>query len=470
MADLSAHAKAKAKAGRLFENPARKGNTIMKQERHSTVWVSSLTVVAILLVGIMIGKGWERIGYASETYEDLQIFAEVMAQVKKHYVEETKTKDLVQGAVRGMLTSLDPHSSYMTPEMYKEMQVETKGEFGGLGIQIGIKENHLTVIAPIEDTPAFAAGIQAGDYITKVNEDPTKDLTLMEAVQKMRGPKGTTCTLTILREGIDSPLIFTLTRDTIKIQSVRSKVYEGTTGYIRITQFQESTPDDLSNALESLKEKDIQGLILDLRNNPGGLLTAAVGVSEQFLESGKMVVSIKGRNGRKDEYLARINGETYNFPMIVLVNQGSASASEIVAAALQDWGKAVIIGKTTFGKGSVQTILPLSDGSGLRLTTAKYYTPKGKSIHSVGVKPDIVVEPKALTVAKAGVPKGETPGMPSAAISPPPSPPMSSEEPTTPKSETEKENAVPENDVQLQKAMELLKTWKVFKQLNPLPS
>jgi len=442
----------------------------MKHERHSTMWVSSLTVIAILLAGVLIGKGWERTGYASETYEDLQIFAEVLDKVKKHYVEETKDKELIQGAVRGMLTSLDPHSSYMTPEMYKEMQVETKGEFGGLGIQIGIKDNRLTVIAPIEDTPAFSAGIQAGDFITKVNEDPTKDLTLMEAVQKMRGQKGTTCTLTIVREGIDSPLIFTLTRDTIKIQSVRSKVYEGTTGYIRITQFQESTPNDLSKALEDLNEKEIQGLILDLRNNPGGLLTAAVGVSEQFLESGKTVVSIKGRNGREDEYLARLNGEAFNYPMIILVNQGSASASEIVAAALQDWGKAVIIGKTTFGKGSVQTILPLSDGSGLRLTTAKYYTPKGKSIHSVGVKPDIVVEPKALTVAQAEATKGDTPGTPSASISSHPSTPTSSEDTTLTKEEKEKGNGVPENDVQLQKAMELLKTWKVFKQLKPLPS
>jgi len=444
----------------------------MKNERHSTVWVSSLTVIAILLVGVLIGKGWERTGYASETYEDLQIFAEVLSQVKKHYVEETKTKDLVHGAVRGMLAGLDPHSSYMTPDMYKEMQVETKGEFGGLGIQIGIKENRLTVIAPIEDTPAFAAGIQAGDIIAKVDETPTKDLTLMEAVQKMRGPKGTTITLTVVRVGIDSPLIFTLTRDTIKIQSVRSKVFEGTTGYVRITQFQESTPDDLSDALNGLKEKDIQGLILDLRNNPGGLLTAAVGVSEQFLETGKLVVSIKGRNGRKDEYRARANGEIHQYPMIVLVNQGSASASEIVAAAMQDWGKAVIIGKTTFGKGSVQTILPLTDGSGLRLTTAKYYTPNEKSIHSVGVKPDIVVEPKALTVAQAGESEGKATGTPSASISPQPSTPTNSEEKTAPDEESkkDKENGVPENDVQLQKAMELLKTWKVFKQLKPLPS
>lgn len=444
----------------------------MKQERQSTVWVTSLTVIAILLIGVLIGKGWERTGYASENYEDLQIFAEVLAQVKKHYVEDTETKDLIHGAIRGMLNGLDPHSSYMTPDMYKEMQVETKGEFGGLGIQIGIKENRLTVISPIEDTPAFEAGIQAGDIITKVEELLTKDMTLMEAVQKMRGPKGTKVTLTIVREGTESPLIFSLTRDIIKIQSVRSKVFEETTGYIRISQFQESTPDDLAAALAGLKEKEIQGLILDLRNNPGGLLTAAVGVSEQFLESGKLVVSIKGRNGRKDEYRAQVNGEIYQYPMIVLVNNGSASASEIVAAAMQDWGKAVIIGKTTFGKGSVQTILPLTDGSGLRLTTAKYYTPKGESIHSVGVKPDIIVDQKATTVAKLEGAEGKASGTPAAAISPQPSTPTDLEKKTSPGEKTtdEKGNSVPEGDIQLKKAMELLKTWKVFKQLRPLSS
>ena len=443
----------------------------MKHERHSTIWVSGLTVVAILLVGVLIGKGWERTGYASETYEELQVFAEVLSQVKKHYVEETKTKDLVYGAVRGMLAGLDPHSSYMTPDMYKEMQVETKGEFGGLGIQIGIKNNRLTVIAPIEDTPAFEAGIEAGDVITKVDDTPTKDLTLMEAVQKMRGPKGTSVTLEVAREGNESPLLFTLTRDTIKIQSVRGKVLEGTTGYVRINQFQESTPEDLSQTLDELSEKNIQGLILDLRNNPGGLLTAAVGVSEQFLESGKLVVSIKGRNGRKDEYRARSNSQEHQYPMIVLVNQGSASASEIVAAAMQDWGKAVIIGKTTFGKGSVQTILPLSDGSGLRLTTAKYYTPKGESIHSIGVKPDIVVDPKAVTVAKLeeSKEKGESSA---ASNTPHPTATNNTAAQNGKGEETKKEdeNQVPANDIQLQKAMELLKTWKVFKQLRPLSS
>ncbi len=437
----------------------------MKQERHSTVWVSGLTVIIILLVGILIGKGWDRTGYASESYEELQIFAEVLSQVKKHYVEETEMKDLVHGAVRGMLAGLDPHSSYMTLDMYKEMQVETKGEFGGLGIQIGIKENRLTVIAPIEDTPAFSAGIQAGDVIATVGDTPTKDLTLMEAVQKMRGPKGTSVKLTVLREGTKKPLVFEITRDTIKIQSVRSKVIGGNTGYVRISQFQEQTPDDLSNKLESLKEKNIQGLILDLRNNPGGLLTAAVGVSEQFLKSGKLIVSIKGRNGREDEYRARANGEKYQYPMIVLVNHGSASASEIVAAAMQDWGKAVILGTTSFGKGSVQTILPLSDGSGLRLTTAKYYTPKGESIHNIGVKPDIVVDLKPTATVKTREAIEDDGQNPDTVPIPQKSTEKDGEEKTEEKKDAD--NEVSPDDIQLQKALELLKTWKVFKQLRP---
>ncbi len=440
----------------------------MSKERISTVFISGLTLTAILFLGILIGKGGDRIGYASETYEDLQIFAEVLAQVKKHYVEETQTKDLVHGALRGMLASLDPHSSFMTQDMFKEMQVETKGEFGGLGIQIGVKNNRLTVIAPIEDTPAFTAGIQAGDIITKVDETPTKDLTLMEAVQRMRGARGTSVHLTVEREGTENPLDFTLTRDIIKIQSVRSKLLEGNLGYVRINQFQESTAEDLTREIETLVPKDIQGLIIDLRNNPGGLLTAAVGVSEQFLDAGRLVVSIQGRNGKKDEYRARTTSKNYEYPMIVLVNHGSASASEIVAAAMQDWGKAVIIGTTTFGKGSVQTILPLSDGSGLRLTTAKYYTPNGKSIHSIGVQPDIVIDLKATQVAKqeGEMPKGEEAASDktkkttaSADKS------AATEKPAT--IDKDGPQPIPKEDAQLLKAVEMLKSWKVFKQLKP---
>lgn len=432
----------------------------MEKERSSFTWVSGLVVVGALVLGLMIGKGVEKTGYASESYEELKVFAEVLTQVKKHYVEEVKTNDLVHGAVRGMLKTLDPHSAYMTPEMYKEMRVETKGEFEGLGIQIGIKDHHVTVIAPIEGTPAHAAGIETGDVILKVDETPTKDLTLMEAVQRMRGPKGTSVTLTVRREGATETLSFTIIRDTIKIHSVRSRLLDDHIGYVRISQFQESTPQDLGKELVKLHDDGTQGLILDLRNNPGGLLSAAVGVSEQFLQPDTLVVSVKGRDGRKDEYRSSPPMDPPEYPMIVLVNQGSASASEIVAAAMQDWGKAVILGKTTFGKGSVQTILPLSDGSGLRLTTAKYYTPRGESIHSVGVKPDIVVEPKPITTDEE--PK-ESPAPEADAGS-------SSESDADAEKPNDLEAELMKQDVQLQKAIELLKTWKVFKGLHPLES
>lgn len=430
----------------------------MEKERSSFTWVSGLVVVGALVLGLMIGKGVEKTGYASESYEELKVFAEVLTQVKKHYVEEVKTNDLVHGAVRGMLKTLDPHSAYMTPEMYKEMRVETKGEFEGLGIQIGIKEHHVTVIAPIEGTPAHAAGIETGDVILKVDETPTKDLTLMEAVQRMRGPKGTSVTLTVRREGAADTLSFTIIRDTIKIHSVRSRLLDDHIGYVRISQFQESTPQDLGKELVKLHEDGTQGLILDLRNNPGGLLSAAVGVSEQFLQPDTLVVSVKGRDGRKDEYRSSPPMDPPEYPMIVLVNQGSASASEIVAAAMQDWGKAVILGKTTFGKGSVQTILPLSDGSGLRLTTAKYYTPRGESIHSVGVKPDIVVEPKPITADE----EPKEPPSPEAEAG------SSSESDADAEKPKDLEAELMKKDVQLQKAIELLKTWKVFKGLHPL--
>jgi carboxyl-terminal processing protease len=437
-------------------------------------------VIVSLVLGVLLGKGLERTGHATETYEELKTFSEVLTQVQKSYVDETKVKDLVQGAIRGMLSTLDPHSAYMTPEMYKEMQVETKGEFGGVGIQIGVKENRLAVIAPIEGTPAYRAGVKAGDFITKVNDETTKDLTLMDAVQKMRGPKGSKVNLTIQREGVAEPLQFTLVRDTIKIESVKSKVLDNI-GYIRLTQFQESTGRDLSKVLKQFKEQKLQSTILDLRNNPGGLLTAAVEVSEQFLPNGKMVVYTKGRESKKDEWIAKGKDQMDDSPMIVLVNEGSASASEIVAGALQDYGRAVIVGTTSFGKGSVQTILPLGDGSGLRLTTAKYYTPKGRSIQSTGITPDIVV--KAQPPAAAGKPGetklGEKEG--ESKQSKPPVVPDKNQPAQNGKGQEEgaqKNGTVPqppladasgdqslEQDVQLQKAVEMLKTWKIFKEL-----
>lgn len=449
----------------------------MEQQPRRKSWVVGPMIALALLCGVVIGKGWERTGHAGETYEELKTFSEVLNQVQKHYVDETKPKDLIQGAIRGMLSTLDPHSAYMTPEMYKEMQVETRGEFGGVGIQIGVKDNRLAVIAPIEGTPAHRAGIKAGDFIIKVNDDPTKDLTLMDAVQKMRGPKGSKVNLTIQRDGATDPLVFTLVRDTIKIESVKSKVIDNL-GYVRLTQFQEATGRDLSKAIKQFKEHKVQGTILDLRNNPGGLLTAAVDVSEQFLPSGKLVVYTKSREGKKDEWFAKSKDQMEDLPVIVLVNEGSASASEIVAGALQDWGRAVVVGTTSFGKGSVQTILALGDGSGLRLTTAKYYTPKGRSIQSTGITPDIVV--KLPTPVLAKVPDGkpaekDTEGK---AVKPPTGKDASPSNGKSPEEGNPKNGPGPqslpaeaggelslEQDVQLQKAVELLKSWKIFKEL-----
>lgn len=442
----------------------------MKAKR---VLILVMVIIMTMALGFLMGRGLEtKVLAENGSYEDLKVFTEVLSVVQKNYVEEIKTKDLIYGAIKGMLNTLDVHSAFMPPDVYKEIQVDTKGEFGGLGIQIGVKDNRLAVIAPIEDTPAAKAGIKAGDYIVKVDNESTKDMTLMEAVQKMRGPKGTKVILTIEREGVADPLVYTLTRDIIKIESVRSKVLEGSIGYIRITQFQEQTVNDLTKGLKKLREQKVRSLILDLRNNPGGLLTSGVEVTEKFIEPGKLIVYIKGRDGKKDEYVSNSKDPWINEPMFVLVNEGSASASEIVSGALQDWGRAVILGTPTFGKGSVQTILPLSDGSGLRLTTAKYYTPKGKSIQNTGINPDIVVKPSLTKEAKGSGPS--TPPLrekdlerhlknegkdqiPSTNDRTPPG------EPAAPSISGDEGKG--EEDTQLQKAIELLKTWQIFKEL-----
>jgi carboxyl-terminal processing protease len=329
---------------------------------------------------------------SNKTYEKLKVFTDCLEIIKKNYVEDVKTEDLITGAIEGMLSSLDPHSAYLDPDMYHELQVETKGSFGGLGIEIAIKDGILTVIAPIEDTPAYRADIKAGDKIVKINEESTKGLNLMECVKRMRGPKGTHVTLTIFREGSTQTQEVSMVRDIIKIQSVKYKTLEKGYGYLRISQFQEKTSADAMKALEALQKENpegMRGLILDLRNDPGGLLDEAVAVSDLFLDSG-VIVTIKGRNEEeKTAFNAHKEGTMPNWPMVVLVNQGSASASEIVAGALQDYGRAVIMGTKTFGKGSVQTIIPLDDGSGIRLTTARYYTPKGRTINEKGIQPDI---------------------------------------------------------------------------------
>lgn len=329
-----------------------------------------------------------------DIYRQLKIFNEILDLVKKNYVEEVSTKALIEGAINGMMKSLDPHSTYMTAEMYKDLEVETKGSFGGIGIEITIKKDVLTVVSPIEDTPAFHAGVKAGDQIIMIDGKPTKDITLMEAVKRLRGPKDSKVTITIMRENLPKPKDITLTRAIIKVKSVKWKVYDENIGYIRISAFHERTSEELKKAIHEMESKAgaLKGAVIDLRNNPGGLLTQAVQVSDVFLKSGT-IVTTKGRaKGTESISIARDDGYEPSYPLVVIVNEGTASAAEIVSGALQDNEKALVIGTHTFGKGSVQTVIPLEDGSALKLTTARYYTPNGRSIQAEGIKPDIVVK------------------------------------------------------------------------------
>jgi len=452
----------------------------MSQHRRIRFTLMTLTVVTFLGIGVFLGRGWEnKVSAETETFEDIKLFGQVLSLLQKDYVEPVKNKDLIYGAIKGMVSTLDPHSSFMTPDVYKEVQVDTKGEFGGLGLQVGVKDNRLVVIAPIEETPADKAGLKAGDWILKVDDQTTKDMNLADAVNKMRGPKGSKVNLLIGRDGEKEPMAFVIVRDVIRIQSVKSKVLEPGIGYIRLTQFQEQTAKDMQKAFAKLKEQKVRSLILDLRNNPGGLLSSAVEVSEQFLENGRLVVAIKGRDGKKDEYFAS-GSQNIDVPMIVLVNEGSASASEIVSGALQDWGRALVLGTQTFGKGSVQTILPLPDGSALRLTTAKYYTPKGRSIQNTGIDPDIVVKPFPVKEVK-NVPsirekdlerhlENETQVQGSSSTGAVPSSLKNgaSESPEN-KPETAP-SSKEESDLQLNKAVDLLKSWEIFKEYMGKPA
>jgi carboxyl-terminal processing protease len=357
----------------------------------------------LLTTGILIGQeaGQSRAG----TYEELKAFTQALELVKRNYVENPNSKELIEGAIRGMIAGLDPHSSYMTERAFKEMSMDIKGEFQGVGIQIGVKNAQLTIIAPIEGTPGDRAGLAAGDKILKINEEWTKDMAIDQAVDKMRGRKGTEVRLLILREGWDKPREFKITRDTIKVMSVKSKMLEDGIGYVKLIQFQGQTASELEKALKGLEAKGIKKLILDMRNNPGGILDTSVDVSGKFLPKDKLVVYLQGRQktDRKD-YLTTTSEPPRDYPMVVLVNTGSASASEIVAGALQDSKRALIVGTQTFGKGSVQTVFPLEDGGGIRLTTAKYYTPSGRSIQNVGITPDVEVKLPVVKEAKDGEP------------------------------------------------------------------
>jgi carboxyl-terminal processing protease len=329
-----------------------------------------------------------------DVYQYLKLFSDVMSIVQENYVDKVEQKKLMYGAINGMLRELDPHSSFLKPEDYKELQIETKGKFGGLGIEITIRDNILTVVAPLEDTPADKAGIQAGDQIMRIDDQPTQDMSLMDAVQKMRGPKGSKVKLTIVRKSEKKPLEFEIMRDVISIQSVKWRSLEQGYGYVRISSFQSGTATDLRKALAQLEVENpgMQGLILDLRNDPGGLLDQAVEVSDEFLDEGLIVYTGGRLETQKMRFEAHRNSKQHSYPMVVLVNSGSASASEIVAGALQDHKRAIIMGEQTFGKGSVQTVIPLAEGSALRLTTSLYYTPSGRSIQAKGIAPDIIVK------------------------------------------------------------------------------
>ena len=354
--------------------------------------------------------------------DELRSFAEVFGKVKSDYVEPVEDKKLISEAINGMLSGLDPHSSYLDADAFKDLQAGTQGEFGGLGIEVGMEDGFVKVVSPIEDTPAYKAGIKSGDLITKLDDTPVKGLSLNEAVKRMRGKPDTPITLTIFRKGESKPLIFNLLRAAIKNQSVKFKLSEPGYAYVRITQFQEHTGEDLAKALKTLRDQNkepFKGLVLDLRNNPGGLLNAAVGVTAAFIPKGELVVYTEGRTadakmrltanaenyvkgGVNSDYLRGLPDDLKTVPMAVIVNGGSASASEIVAGALQDHKRGVIMGTQSFGKGSVQTILPMNNGTAIKLTTARYFTPKGRSIQAKGIVPDIVVEDSTVNAIENG--------------------------------------------------------------------
>lgn len=348
-------------------------------------------------------KNTEEADGAPLPLEELRTLAEVFGKIKSDYVESTEDSVLLEGAIKGMLSDLDPHSAYLTPDGYRELQVGTSGEFGGLGIEVGMEDGFVKVISPIDDTPAQRAGIRSGDLIIRIDDTPVKGLSLNDAVKLMRGKPRTKIKLTIVREGQDKPLKITLIRAVIKVSSVKSRMLEPGFGYVRITQFQSNTGENLIDAVSELKKEhknNLKGLIIDLRNNPGGVLNAAVAVSDAFLEEG-LIVYTEGRvNDSQMNFRATPTDIIKGSPLIVMVNGGSASASEIVAGALQDHNRAVIMGTKTFGKGSVQTILPLSNNAALKLTTARYYTPEGRSIQAEGIEPDIKLENARLTTVE----------------------------------------------------------------------
>ncbi len=387
--------------------------------KKSLVYVS---VIAVAWLGILAGQtltkrvvylsmahaspsvGKPEVTSARDRYKNLELFQKVLSFVESNYVDEVKHKDLIHGAIKGMMETLDPHSNFLPPKIYKDMKVDTSGKFGGLGIEIGIRDNVLTIIAPIEDTPAWRAGLKPGDRIVKIDGESTKGMNLVEAVSKMRGKRGSDVTISIYRKGFEKIKDVSITRDIIKIQSVKSELLENGYGYIRLMSFNENAARDVGRAIQKLEKKEkLKGLVFDLRTNPGGLLDQAVEVTSLFIDKG-VVVSTIGRNRDRKEIKHALKGKARkDFPVAILVNSSTASAAEIVAGALQDHGRAVVLGAPTFGKGSVQTVVELAKDMGLKLTVARYYTPSGRSIQEKGVDPDIVLDqydPELLAKAK----------------------------------------------------------------------
>jgi len=426
--------------------------------------------------------------------EELRAFTDVFARIKNDYVEPVEDKKLITEAINGMLTGLDPHSAYLDVDAFKDLQVGTQGEFGGLGIEVGMEDGFVKVVSPIEDTPAFKAGVKPGDLIIKLDDTPVKGMTLNDAVKRMRGKPGSNIRLTIVRKGVDKPIVLTLTRAVIKIRSVKSTMLDPGYGYVRVTQFQEHTGELLVEALNKLykdSKAPLKGLVLDLRNDPGGLLNGAVAVTAAFVKPDSLVVYTEGRTedakmrltASREHYLRPMQADYLKnlpqgvkaVPMVVLVNSGSASASEIVAGALQDHKRAVVMGTRTFGKGSVQTILPIGNGTAIKLTTARYYTPNGRSIQAKGIEPDIVVEDPAMPEEEDGLRIREadlerhlvnpadaepTPAKkPADSIKAPPSDqPGKDKKPAT----LEPGEIVSKNDFQVNQALSLLKGLQIF--------
>ena len=408
------------------------GNLDLKRRREGKMkrrcWLTGILVVFILFSGgRVLGRS------DGGLYEKLRLFAETLMIIQKQYVEEVGARELIYGALRGMLASLDPHSQFMDPDIYGELQIQSQGYFGGLGMVVTMKDDFLTVVAPLENTPAWRTGIKAGDTIVKIEDEPTKGMTLMEAVKKLRGPEGTPLTITVVRNREVLPEI-TLIREIIELPIIKdARIIEEGIGYIRLVGFREDTGKELEKTLQKLEEEGMKGLILDLRGNPGGLLDAAIAVADKFLPKGKVIVSTRGRTATNNRDFLTREEPRFNYPLAVLVNGASASASEIVAGAIQDWNRGIIVGTKTFGKASVQTVIPLSDGSALKLTTAKYFTPRGRSIQEEKIVPDIIVPIEVRREMNEG------------------------------EQDPEKEKVL---DPQLKQALNILKAWPTFKAIH----